>query len=89
MPHIIGRAVHRYQGPPPASTSALSIAFTRARTENEFGDSQDALHRPRHLHRLRPLRLETECPVKAIFTEDDVPAEWKHYIQLNAEHYKK
>ncbi|NNM84250.1 MAG: ferredoxin family protein [Phycisphaerales bacterium] len=30
-----------------------------------------------------------ECPVKAIFPEDDVPAEWKKYIELNAEHYKK
>lgn len=30
-----------------------------------------------------------ECPVKAIFTEDDVPAEWKQYIQLNADHYKQ
>lgn len=28
-----------------------------------------------------------ECPVKAIFTEDDVPAEWKHYIQINADYY--
>ena len=30
-----------------------------------------------------------ECPVKAIFTEDDVPSEWKQYIQINADHYKK
>ncbi|MCL2647085.1 MAG: ferredoxin family protein [Phycisphaerales bacterium] len=30
-----------------------------------------------------------ECPVKAIFADHDVPAKWKHYIQLNAEHYKK
>ena len=30
-----------------------------------------------------------ECPVKAIFTEDDVPAEWKHYVQINADHFKK
>ena len=30
-----------------------------------------------------------ECPVKAIFTEDDVPAQWKHYIQLNADAFKK
>ena len=30
-----------------------------------------------------------ECPVKAIFTEDDVPAEWKNYIQLNADAFKK
>jgi ferredoxin len=30
-----------------------------------------------------------ECPVKAIFTEDDTPAEWKHYVQINADYYKK
>jgi len=27
--------------------------------------------------------------VKAIFTEDDVPGEWKQYIQINADYYKK
>ncbi len=26
-----------------------------------------------------------ECPVKAIFFEDNVPDEWQEYIQLNAE----
>ena len=26
-----------------------------------------------------------ECPVEAIFHEDDVPDEWKEYIELNAE----
>ena len=26
-----------------------------------------------------------ECPVEAIFTEDDVPDEWKDFIELNAE----
>jgi ferredoxin len=30
-----------------------------------------------------------ECPVKAIFSENDVPPEWRHFIQLNAEHYQK
>ena len=30
-----------------------------------------------------------ECPVKAIFAEDDVPAKWKQYIQLNADAFKK
>ena len=30
-----------------------------------------------------------ECPVKAIFTEDDVPAEWKQYIQINADYFHK
>jgi ferredoxin len=30
-----------------------------------------------------------ECPVKAIFAEDDVPAQWKQYIQLNADAFKK
>ncbi len=26
-----------------------------------------------------------ECPVEAIFEEDDVPEEWQHYIKINAE----
>ena len=26
-----------------------------------------------------------ECPVEAIFHEDNLPAEWKPYVQLNAE----
>ena len=30
-----------------------------------------------------------ECPVEAIFYEGDVPAEWKDFIQLNAEMAKK
>ncbi len=30
-----------------------------------------------------------ECPVKAIFPEDDLPAKWKHYIQINTDYYKK
>jgi NAD-dependent dihydropyrimidine dehydrogenase PreA subunit len=27
---------------------------------------------------------EPECPVEAIFEEDDVPGEWTEYIQANA-----
>ncbi len=30
-----------------------------------------------------------ECPVEAIFNEDDVPEDQKHFIQLNAELAKK
>jgi NAD-dependent dihydropyrimidine dehydrogenase PreA subunit len=30
-----------------------------------------------------------ECPVQAIFPQDDVPAEWKKYIQINADHFKR
>ncbi|MEZ6047046.1 MAG: ferredoxin family protein [Planctomycetaceae bacterium] len=26
-----------------------------------------------------------ECPVEAIFQEDDVPEEWTSYVQLNAD----
>ena len=26
-----------------------------------------------------------ECPVEAIYHEDDVPDEWKEYIQINAD----
>jgi len=26
-----------------------------------------------------------ECPVQAIYTEEDVPEKWAHYTQLNAD----
>ena len=28
-----------------------------------------------------------ECPVKAIFAEENVPTEWQHYIRKNAAHF--
>ena len=28
-----------------------------------------------------------ECPVQAIFAEDDLPAEWREFIDRNAAHY--
>ena len=31
---------------------------------------------------------ESVCPVTAIFFEDDVPAEWKQYNQINADWFK-
>jgi len=30
---------------------------------------------------------EPACPVTAIFREDDVPEEWKHFTAKNAEYY--
>jgi NAD-dependent dihydropyrimidine dehydrogenase PreA subunit len=30
-----------------------------------------------------------ECPVKAIFPEEDLPEEWKAYIEKNAAYFKK
>jgi hypothetical protein len=30
-----------------------------------------------------------ECPVKAIFPQEDLPAEWNSFIEKNAEYYKK
>ncbi|MCE9589986.1 MAG: 4Fe-4S binding protein [Planctomycetes bacterium] len=30
-----------------------------------------------------------ECPVKAIFPENELPAEWQSYIQKNADYFKK
>ena len=29
------------------------------------------------------------CPVEAIFPLDELPEKWKHFIEINAEHYKK
>ena len=28
-----------------------------------------------------------ECPVRAIFAEEDVPEQWKSFIRKNADHY--
>jgi len=30
-----------------------------------------------------------ECPVTAIFPLEDLPAEWKNFVELNAAYYKK
>lgn len=32
---------------------------------------------------------EVECPVGAIFEDTEVPAEWNHYIALNAEFHHR
>lgn len=29
-----------------------------------------------------------ECPVEAIFEEDDLPDEWKKFIEINAAYFK-
>jgi DNA-binding PadR family transcriptional regulator len=31
---------------------------------------------------------EPECPVNAIFAEDEVPVQWQHFIQINADYFK-
>ena len=31
---------------------------------------------------------EPECPVEAIFAEEDVPEEWHKYIEINANYFK-
>jgi NAD-dependent dihydropyrimidine dehydrogenase PreA subunit len=32
---------------------------------------------------------QSECPVQAIFPDDDLPSEWKHFIEVNAAHFRK
>ena len=32
---------------------------------------------------------EPECPVDAIFMEDEVPEQWNNFIQINADYFKK
>ena len=31
---------------------------------------------------------EPECPVEAIFAEEDTPEEWENYIKINADFFK-
>jgi NAD-dependent dihydropyrimidine dehydrogenase PreA subunit len=28
------------------------------------------------------------CPVEAIYRDEDVPEQWRNYIQINADHFK-
>ena len=28
-----------------------------------------------------------ECPTSAIFEDNDLPTQWKHYVQINADYY--
>ena len=30
-----------------------------------------------------------ECPVAAIFPQSEVPAQWQHFIEKNAQHFAK
>ena len=30
----------------------------------------------------------SECPVKAIFPQDDLPEDWREFIEKNAAHYR-
>lgn len=30
-----------------------------------------------------------ECPVSAIFVEDEVPEKWTHFTKINADYYQK
>jgi ferredoxin len=32
---------------------------------------------------------EPECPVDAIFVNDELPAHWRHYTQINADFFKR
>lgn len=32
---------------------------------------------------------EPECPVEAIFEDSALPAEWKHFEQINAEYFQQ
>ena len=32
---------------------------------------------------------EPECPVEAIYDEDDLPAEWEKYTEINANFFKE
>jgi NAD-dependent dihydropyrimidine dehydrogenase PreA subunit len=32
---------------------------------------------------------EVECPVEAIFQDRDLPEQWKHYEQINADYFER
>ncbi|MGD8451324.1 MAG: ferredoxin family protein [Phycisphaerae bacterium] len=30
-----------------------------------------------------------ECPVKAIFAEDELPEKWRRFMEINADHFRR
>ena len=32
---------------------------------------------------------EPECPVEAIFSDDELPEEWEHYLKINEEFFSE
>ena len=32
---------------------------------------------------------EPECPVEAIFAEEDLPDEWSNFLEINADYFKE
>jgi ferredoxin len=30
-----------------------------------------------------------ECPVSAIFPQEDLPAQWSHFVEINAAYFRK
>ena len=67
-------------------TFALLIASTLARTKTAFEGAEMLYIHPDEC--IDCGACEPACPVQAIFTEDDTPEQWRHFIAINADYYK-
>jgi ferredoxin len=55
--------------------------------EPGYKDASQLFIEPGRVHRVAALASQ-ECPVGAIYHEDDVPEEYQHYIAKNREAYQ-
>ena len=86
MAHIIASPASAPRTPP-ALRSARSIAFTRPKTKPTFADAEMLYIDPDTC--IDCGLCVDECPVTAIFPQEDLPAEWAEFIEKNTAYYKK
>jgi len=68
-----------------ACVEVCPVDCIHPRTEEDKGEQQLYIHPDECID---CGACEPVCPVKAIFPEDEVPAEWKDYVAMNADYYR-
>ena len=65
----------------------LSTAFIREKTKDDFATETQLYIDP--VECIDCGACVPVCPVSAIFVLEDLPDKWKHFAEINAEHYKR
>jgi len=58
-------------------------------TKNEAGFADSPMLHIDPDHCINCGMCQEECPVRAIFPEEDLPAEWASFVERNAAYYRK
>src|SRR5438477_278093 len=84
----------------PSLATHLSVFYDELARAQREGDREGAQYARRAIAEAEMLYIDPdtcidcglcvdECPVTAIFPQEDLPAEWAEFIEKNAAYYKK